>query len=214
MSTSTTGTSSPTQSCSPSPTDAAAALLPNGAVPGSDRLPELGESPIVNVHVVYDRRVTDLELAAGVDSPVQFVFDRTAASGIGEGQCLAVSLSAADEQIGRPSAELVRQILDRAGELLPRRRRASAGARRRRHAGAARRRSGPCPGPGALRPAARTAVPGLYLAGAWTDTGWPATMEGAVRSGTAAAAAVLADLGAAPEAASAVRGPRREPVVA
>jgi monoamine oxidase len=56
-------------------------------------------------------------------------------------------------------------------------------------------------------------VPGLYLAGAWTDTGWPATMEGAVRSGTAAVDAVLADLGAAPEA-GAVRGPRREPVVA
>ena len=70
------------------------------------------------------------------------------------------------------------------------------------------------PGTRRLRPPARTAVPGLYLAGAWTDTGWPATMEGAVRSGTAAAAAVLADLGAAPEATGAVRGPRREPVVA
>ena len=36
-----------------------------------------------------------------------------------------------------------------------------------------------------------TATPGLYLAGAWTDTGWPATMEGAVRSGLAAARAAL-----------------------
>jgi uncharacterized protein with NAD-binding domain and iron-sulfur cluster len=49
------------------------------------------------------------------------------------------------------------------------------------------------PGPGsrALRPAALTRAPGLYLAGAWTDTGWPATMEGAVRSGDLAAQAVL-----------------------
>ena len=70
------------------------------------------------------------------------------------------------------------------------------------------------PGTRRLRPPTRTAVPGLYLAGAWTDTGWPATMEGAVRSGTAAAAAVLADLGTTPEAANAVHGPRREPVVA
>ena len=46
------------------------------------------------------------------------------------------------------------------------------------------------PGSGALRPAAGTGVPGLFLAGAWTDTGWPDTMEGAVRSGPTAAASV------------------------
>lgn len=45
------------------------------------------------------------------------------------------------------------------------------------------------------RPSQRTAVPGLYLAGDWTATGWPATMEGAVRSGFLAAEALLADLG-------------------
>jgi uncharacterized protein with NAD-binding domain and iron-sulfur cluster len=48
------------------------------------------------------------------------------------------------------------------------------------------------PGSGALRPGPRTSVRGLFLAGAWTDTGWPATMEGAVRSGQAAARAALA----------------------
>ena len=53
-------------------------LLPTGAVPAWTAA-ELGDSAIVNVHVVYDRRVTELELAAGVDSPVQCVFDRTAA---------------------------------------------------------------------------------------------------------------------------------------
>ena len=47
------------------------------------------------------------------------------------------------------------------------------------------------PGTRRLRPGARTAVPGLYLAGAWTDTGWPATMESAVRSGLTAARAAL-----------------------
>jgi uncharacterized protein with NAD-binding domain and iron-sulfur cluster len=49
----------------------------------------------------------------------------------------------------------------------------------------------PAPGSRRFRPSARTRVPGLYLAGAWTDTGWPATMEGAVRSGNAAASALL-----------------------
>ena len=51
------------------------------------------------------------------------------------------------------------------------------------------------PGTRRLRPGARTQVDGLYLAGAWTDTGWPATMEGAVRSGLTAARAALAELG-------------------
>jgi uncharacterized protein with NAD-binding domain and iron-sulfur cluster len=56
------------------------------------------------------------------------------------------------------------------------------------------------PGSGALRPGTRTRAPGLQLAGAWTDTGWPATMEGAVLSGLAAAEATLADTGLAPPA--------------
>jgi uncharacterized protein with NAD-binding domain and iron-sulfur cluster len=47
------------------------------------------------------------------------------------------------------------------------------------------------PGTGALRPGPITRVPGLYLAGAWTDTRWPATMEGAVRSGTVAGSCAL-----------------------
>ena len=47
------------------------------------------------------------------------------------------------------------------------------------------------PGTAALRPPSRTKVPGLTLAGAWCATGWPATMEGAVRSGQSAAGAVL-----------------------
>ena len=46
-----------------------------------------------------------------------------------------------------------------------------------------------------MRPGPVTGVPGLYLAGSWTDTGWPATMEGAVRSGLAAAREALANLG-------------------
>ena len=51
------------------------------------------------------------------------------------------------------------------------------------------------PGVDALRPPQRTAVDGLFLAGDWTSTGWPATMEGAVRSGYLAAEGILADLG-------------------
>ncbi len=53
----------------------------------------------------------------------------------------------------------------------------------------------PAPGVGRLRPPARTLAPGIQLAGAWTATGWPATMESAVRSGANAAREALASLG-------------------
>ena len=82
-----------------------------GSTAGADA-ERLGISPIVNVHLVLDRKVTDLPFAACVDSPVQFVFDRTVASGAKSGQCLAISLSAADSYISTGSAELVRMFLE------------------------------------------------------------------------------------------------------
>jgi squalene-associated FAD-dependent desaturase len=172
------------------PPDVAAKLLPgatsNGqAANGAGPWGELGSSPIVNVHVVYDRRVTRLPFAAAVDSPVQWVFDRTGPSGLREGQYLAVSLSAADRYVDVPAAQLEEEFLDALADLFP------AVARARvvdcfvtRERRATFRQE---PGCGRLRPQAATGVPGLVLAGAWTDTGWPDTMEGAVRSGLNAA---------------------------
>src|SRR5262249_52960508 len=73
------------------PPDVAARLRPPGALdPGVDPA-RLQTSAVVDVQLVLDRRVTDLPLAAAVDSFVQFVFDRTAASGAQRGQVLAVS---------------------------------------------------------------------------------------------------------------------------
>jgi uncharacterized protein with NAD-binding domain and iron-sulfur cluster len=63
------------------------------------------------------------------------------------------------------------------------------------------------PGARAWRPGPRTELPGLVLAGCWTDTGWPATMEGAVRSGHAAAREVL---NAAPARVSAAASPEHQ----
>jgi uncharacterized protein with NAD-binding domain and iron-sulfur cluster len=149
----------------------------------------LGQSPIVNVHLVLDRRVTDLALAAVVDSPIQFIFDRTASSGLRAGQCLAISLSAADEYIGESSARLVGTFFAALQTLLPiaRTARLVDGVVTRERAATFRG----TPGTAALRPSTRTSVRGLFLAGAWCDTGWPATMEGAVRSGESAARAIL-----------------------
>ena len=110
------------------PHDAVAGLLPPGTVAAQDRLVELGTSPIVNVHLVYDRPITDLAFFATVGSDAQFVFDRTEGAGLDDGrQCLAVSLSAAESYIGMASADLVSHFIAELARLLPR------GQRRHRH---------------------------------------------------------------------------------
>jgi squalene-associated FAD-dependent desaturase len=170
------------------PPETAARLLPAGPAtpgPGPERWHELGASPIVNVHVIYDRRVTRLPFAAAVDSPVQWVFDRTGPSGLASGQYLAVSVSAADDVVDVPAAELREQFVPALQQLFPAAREARITdffvTRERR---ATFRQ---VPGCGGKRPGAGTGRQGLVLAGAWTDTGWPDTMEGAVRSGLIAA---------------------------
>ncbi|MFF8598146.1 hydroxysqualene dehydroxylase HpnE [Streptomyces sp. NPDC015232] len=170
------------------------ALLPEGALDDPDRLLDIGTAPILNVHVVYDRKVLRRPFFTALGSPVQWVFDRTESSGLtGPGQYLAVSQSAAQDEIDEPVAVLRERYLPELERLLPAAR--GAGVRdffvtRERTATFA-----PTPGVGRLRPGARTRAPGLYLAGAWTATGWPATMEGAVRSGFSAAGAALSALG-------------------
>jgi monoamine oxidase len=145
----------------------------------------LGKSPIVNVHIVYDRRVCDESFAAGVGTPVQYVFDRSEAAGLSDGQYLAVSLSGAYAEMRRSSAEVGERYVRHMRELFPRARHAEV-----RDVYVSREHSATfsaAPGAQELRPGARTSVRGLVLAGAWTDTGWPATLEGAVLSGHAAA---------------------------
>ncbi len=175
------------------PHERAVRLLPEGAVRGQGELARLGSSPIVNLHVVYDRPVLGFELAAAIDSPVQFMFDRTASAGLDRGQCLAVSLSAADEEVEATTEQLRDRFVPALAGLLP----AARHARVRRFLVTRERTATFRATPGArrLRPGPRTAVEGLALAGAWTDTVWPATMEGAVRSGHAAARVALASLG-------------------
>jgi predicted NAD/FAD-dependent oxidoreductase len=169
------------------PHEQAAKLIPAGALPAEtvDGWAGLGAAPIVNVHVIYDRKVMDVPFAAGVDSPVQWVFDRTRISGMhargDDGQYLAISLSAADEYANAPVAELREKFVPALAELFPAARDATVTEffvtreKRATFRGV--------PGTAKLRPKAATGLPGLVLAGSWTDTGWPDTMEGAVRSG-------------------------------
>ncbi|MFE9812535.1 hydroxysqualene dehydroxylase HpnE [Streptomyces sp. NPDC005227] len=168
-------------------------LLPDGALDAPERLLDIGTAPILNVHVVYDRTVLTAPFFAALGSPVQWVFDRTEASGLREGQYLALSQSAAQDEIDEPVSALRERYLPELERLLPGARGAEVKdffVTRERTATFA-----PDPGVGRLRPGARTKAPGLYLAGAWTATGWPATMESAVRSGVGAADAALGALG-------------------
>ena len=168
-------------------------VLPEGVLPGNVRPSRLASSPIVNVHVHFDRRVTDLPFVAGLGTEAQWVFDRTASSGASTGQYLAVSISAADNYIGTRPEDLVPQVVASLRALLPAARPAQVLSTfvTKEHQATFRA----TPGSAAHRAATRTRVPGLVLAGAWTATGWPPTMEGAVRSGVSAARAVLVATG-------------------
>jgi uncharacterized protein with NAD-binding domain and iron-sulfur cluster len=178
------------------PPEQAARLAATAGMADAASWTGLGYSPIVNVHVIYDRQVMDLPFAAGVDTPVQWVFDKTRQAGLEAGQYLAVSVSAADDLVDVPTAEIRELFVPALMELFPAARNASIRdffvTRERR---ATFRQA---PGCGALRPGAGTPVPGLVLAGAWTATGWPDTMEGAVRSGHNAAQELTSALASLP----------------
>ncbi|MEU9007290.1 hydroxysqualene dehydroxylase HpnE [Streptomyces sp. NPDC048551] len=170
------------------------ALLPPGALADPDKLLDIATAPILNVHVVYDRKVLRQPFFAALGTPVQWVFDRTDASGLTDGgQYLALSQSVAQDDIDEPVSVLRAKYLPELERLLP----AARGAKVRDFFVTRERTAtfAPTPGVGRLRPGHRTDTPGLYLAGAWTATGWPATMEGAVRSGLGAARAALETLG-------------------
>jgi squalene-associated FAD-dependent desaturase len=148
--------------------------------------PGLEDSPIVSVHLWFDRPLLPTPLAALLGSDAHWLFDRGALTGHqpARGQYLTVVSSGVPELLEIRGRELVDsiagQITDRLGaaDLLWSR------VSREPYATIALR-------PGVARPGVETALPHVVRAGAWTDTGWPATMESAVRSGRAAAQHVL-----------------------
>jgi squalene-associated FAD-dependent desaturase len=151
--------------------------------------PELEDSPIVSVHLWFDRALLDSPLAALLGSDAHWVFDRGQLTGSPpeRGQYLTVVSSGAPELMELRGRELVERI---AAELTGRLGRAEllwSRVSREPTATIAVR-----PGSEAQRPGPLTGRPNVTRAGAWTGTGWPATMEGAIRSGLAAARALTA----------------------
>lgn len=158
---------------------------------------ELSTSPIVNIHVWYDRTVMESSstpFVAFLDSPLQWVFDKSTILGgnsnisnVFEGQYICISVSGAWDYVNVPKGEIKEIFLTAMAEAFPK----AAVAHVKQFLvvkSAATFRCGP--GSAQLRPGPTTPVKNLYLAGDWTDTGWPSTMEGAVRSGLNAVQAI------------------------
>jgi squalene-associated FAD-dependent desaturase len=151
------------------------------------RLARIDHAPIVALHVWYDRPVMDDALACFSGSSLQWVFNKTRMQGEGDrdGQYICVSISGAWDFAQTPRSQIETELLAELARALPRAR--SANVRRAlviKHPHATFR----ClPGVNRLRPQTQSPLPNLLLAGEWVQTGWPGTMEGAVRSGAAAA---------------------------
>jgi hydroxysqualene dehydroxylase len=150
--------------------------------------PGLESSPIVSVHLWFDRRLLPAPLAALLASDAHWVFDRGALTGHAptRGQYLTVVSSGVPELLEVRGRELVDRIAAQLTERLGSAELLWSRVSREPNATIALR-------PGAVRPGVDTGRPGVARAGTWTDTGWPATMESAIRSGRAAAQHVLSN---------------------
>ncbi|HWR17252.1 MAG TPA: hydroxysqualene dehydroxylase HpnE [Terriglobales bacterium] len=146
-------------------------------------------SPITGIHLWFDRQITTLEHAVLLDRTIQWMFHKSKLlnrDGSGSYVELVVSASKSLVEMGRQ--EIIDLAVKELGEFLPLVREAKlekATVIKEVHA-----TYSPKPGVDEYRPKAQTGWPRIVLAGDWTDTGWPATMEGAVRSGYLAAEAL------------------------
>ena len=150
---------------------------------------ELEDSPIVSVHLLFDRQIMDPPLTALLGSDAHWLFDRGALTGHRpeRGQYITVVSSGAPELLEQRGRELIDRIAGQVTERLGAAELLWSRVSREPAATFAAR-----PGTGHARPGAETARPNVVRAGAWTDTGWPATMEGAIRSGREAARVLTA----------------------
>ncbi|MGH7660052.1 MAG: hydroxysqualene dehydroxylase HpnE [Vulcanimicrobiaceae bacterium] len=157
----------------------AARLLGDPQRFGLGALDEYEPHAILDIHLWHDRGSLDFDFAALLDSPVQWIFQK-------ESGYLCCSLSAADEFLTAATASLVERTWQELRAALPALRDANV------QSSAVTRNpfATYMPRPGVRRRDGRTSVPNLVLAGSWLETGWPDTMESAVRSGLAAAEAL------------------------
>jgi zeta-carotene desaturase len=164
--------------------------------PSLAQLEKFKVSPITGVHFWFDREVTKEPFITLLDTQTQWIFNKSALYGNSDsgptgskGQYLQLVISASYDLLRKSREEIIDLCLKEVRQALPAAREAQlVKATVIKEASAT---FSPEPGVDHWRPAQQTKTPGLFLAGDWTQTGWPATMEGAVRSGYLAAEAVL-----------------------
>jgi hypothetical protein len=159
-------------------------------LPNLEAASQIECAPISGIHLWFDRQITPLPHAVLVGRLSQWVFRRDAAPAKHYYQ---VVVSASRSLEGRSRQEILRQVVAELGEVWPAARQARLVRWRivTEHTAVFSVR----PGLDRLRPPQRTPIANLALAGDWTRTGWPSTMEGAVRSGYLAAEVILEHFG-------------------
>ncbi len=151
-------------------------------------------APIVAVHIWYDRPVLTEKFVATLDSPLQWVFNDTDLKSRNEpGQHIVISLSGAWEWQDKTKQELRDIFTEEMAKTFPAAR--SATITKFTVVKMLEATFRVSPGSQKRRLSQRTPLPRFYLAGDWTDTGWPSTMESAVRSGNLAAEYIAEDIG-------------------
>jgi len=192
------------------PHTALSELLPESVKqsdPGLANLDKIKISPITGVHFWFDRTVMDEPFVTLLDTATQWIFNKSLLYQQGEnslkpvipsearnpsspfGQYLQLVISASYDLLPKSRQEIIDLCLAEVRHALPRAREAQLlKATVIKEAAAT---FSPEPSVDRWRPPQQTSIPGLFLAGDWTQTGWPATMEGAVRSGYLAAEALL-----------------------
>ena len=168
------------------------------AEPLREKLTHFESCPITGIHLWFDRQITDLDHAVLLDRSIQWMFHKsrlliTRETAGPTGSYIELVVSASKNLIEKSRAEIVELALREVREFFPAAREATlvkSAVIKEVHA-----TYSPRPGVDAYRPPQTTDWPRVFLAGDWTATGWPATMEGAVRSGYLAARALLGAAG-------------------
>jgi squalene-associated FAD-dependent desaturase len=152
-------------------------------------------APYTTIHVWFDRQITDLHHAALLDTTIQWIFHKSRIRSYPEeqGSYVELVIAASATQLKMERSEILDSALAELASFFPEVKGAKvvkSGILKE-----ARATFSVLPGLDKLRPSAKSPWPGIYLAGDWTATGWPSTMESAARSGYLAAEAVAADRG-------------------
>jgi zeta-carotene desaturase len=162
--------------------DAVAQAQASAADPLRQVLARFESSPITGIHLWFDRQITDLDHAVLLDRTIQWMFHKSKLLGRNEnGSYVELVVSSSKTLVEKSRAEIIELALAELREFFPGARDASlvkSTVIKEVHA-----TYSPRPGVDIYRPRPETVWPRVFLAGDWTATGWPATMEGAVRSG-------------------------------